>query len=688
MKKLPLNTLLSVLCVLFCSGSFGQGNNQAPQLAEAVHGMVDTLPKVETWAEKLGWPAGKKVIILHADDVGMCPEANTAAKKQLNDGAIQSAAVMVPCSSAEEFIGWAIKNPNMDVGLHLTLTSEWKTYRWGPVSSDSEVPGLLDGDNKLWHTVPQVVQHASAEEVEKEIRAQIEQSIAWGHRPDHIDTHMGTLFADPSYVKAYLKVAQDYGIPANIIDLSKPEVLAEFRSKGYPLNDEVVEMTKGYTLPQLDYFTSAPKADTHDEKITAFKDLIKDLEPGLTEIIFHPAVLTENLKSITGSWQQRAWEAQMFSDPDLKQFFGDEGILFTNWQEIMERFGKMKSSEPKNKALPKVVPINHPAVMTQEFIYDIENAPTPECHASTIAISQGTVIASWFGGTEEKNKDVGIWVSRNTDGTWSTPVEVANGVQKNGTRYPSWNPVLFKPKGQPLYLFYKVGPSPQEWWGLYLTSKDDGKTWSEPEKLPDGILGPIKNPPVQLENGNILSPSSNETKSGEWTIHIERSSDGARTWSSSGPLNDPDEFGAIQPVILDYGKDKLQLLSRTKNNVISQNWSKDGGKSWSNMTATSLPNPNSGIDGVTLKDGRQLLVYNPTDKNWGDRVPLSIALSADGKNWERVLDLEPLRETTDREGEEYSYPTVIQADDGKIHLVYTWNRKTVKYVVLDPEKLQ
>lgn len=342
----------------------------------------------------------------------------------------------------------------------------------------------------------------------------------------------------------------------------------------------------------------------------------------------------------------------------------------------------------QEKKLPKVVPLDHPAIITQEFVSSLEDIPTPECHASTVEVSNGTVITSWFGGTKEKNKDVGIWVSRKIDGSWSTPIEVVNGVQEDGTRYACWNPVLYKPKGQPLYLFYKVGPSPREWWGLYMTSEDDGKTWTEPVKLPEGILGPIKNQPIQLDDGTILSPSSNETKSGIWTIHLEKSVDNGTSWKKTEPLNDPKKFGAIQPAILNYGNGKLQLLSRTENEVITQNWSDDYGKTWSEMTATSLPNPNSGIDAVTLKDGRQLLVYNPTAKNWGDRVPLGLALSTDGKNWKRVLDLEPIRETTDREDEEYSYPTVIQAADDTVHLVYTWNRKTVKYVTLNPEKLE
>ncbi|HUH46021.1 MAG TPA: sialidase family protein [Arenibacter sp.] len=346
------------------------------------------------------------------------------------------------------------------------------------------------------------------------------------------------------------------------------------------------------------------------------------------------------------------------------------------------------SCKGKMDKLPEVFPIDHPAIVEQEFIYELADALTPECHASTVEVSNGTVVASWFGGTKEKDDDVGIWVSRKTGTSWSTPIEVANGVQADGSRYPSWNPVLYKPAGGPLMLFYKIGPDPETWWGLYMTSNDDGKTWSEPIMLPDGILGPIKNPPIQLANGDIISPSSTESKVDGWQIHLEISSDSGKTWTKTEPLNDGKEFGAIQPVVLNYGAGKLQLLSRTKNEVVSENWSTDNGQTWSKMEATELPNPNSGIDGVSLKDGRQLLIYNPTGKNWGDRVPLSLALSNDGKKWKRVLDVEPLRENTDKEGEEYSYPTMIQASDGLVYIVYTWNRKTVKYIVVDPAKLK
>ncbi|MCK0144821.1 polysaccharide deacetylase family protein [Arenibacter sp. F26102] len=339
-KSYPISLFMS-LCMALLLINCGEKKKNADAAINSETTEQKTLAVANTWAEKLGWPAGKKVIMLHADDIGMCPEANIAAKEQLSKGQIQSAAVMIPCPNAEEFINWAKENPAMDIGLHLTLTSEWKKHRWGPITPDAEVPGLLDPEDKLWRSVPEVVQHATAEEVEKEIRAQIEQSIAWGYRPDHIDTHMGTLFGHPSYVKAYIKVAQEYGIPANIIDISVPSVLAEFRAKGYPMDDSVVKMSAEYTLPKLDYFTSAPKAATYEEKLESFKELIKSLKPGLTEIIFHPSVDTDNLRSITGSWQQRVWETEIFADPELINFFKEEGIIFTNWKEIMSRFNSM-----------------------------------------------------------------------------------------------------------------------------------------------------------------------------------------------------------------------------------------------------------------------------------------------------------------------------------------------------------
>ncbi|WP_268224367.1 polysaccharide deacetylase family protein [Sinomicrobium oceani] len=313
-----------ISCIFFALAIFGQAQNNV------------------TWAEKLGFPKGKKVIILHADDIGMCREANVAAEDYLASGNIQSVAIMMPCPYAQEFINWAKAHPKVDIGLHLTLTSEWKTYRWAPLMPKEEVPGLTDPEGKMWRSVQEVVQHASAQEVEKEIRAQIEQSLAWGHRPDHIDTHMGTLYGDVSFVKVFLKVAEEYNIPANAIDLSNPMVANFYKDQGYPITSEVIKLIEDYKLPKLDFFTSVPSAKTYDDKVKAFKALIGQLSSGLTEIIFHPSVKTENLKTITNSWQQRVWEAAMFNDPDLKTFFEESGLIFTNWKEIMQRFEAMK----------------------------------------------------------------------------------------------------------------------------------------------------------------------------------------------------------------------------------------------------------------------------------------------------------------------------------------------------------
>jgi predicted glycoside hydrolase/deacetylase ChbG (UPF0249 family) len=290
-----------------------------------------------TNAEKLGFPAGSKVILLHCDDAGMCDEANMAVRNYFEKADIRSAAVMVPCPYAMELVEWAKTQDSPDIGVHLTLTSEWKTWRWGPVSDPSEVPGLIDTEGKMWRDVPDVVMHASAEEAETEVRAQIDKVIAAGFTPTHIDTHMGTLYGTIEYLKVFLKIAQEYKIPANAIDLSDPEIAENFRKEGYPITMDVVELLNEYSLPKLDNFSSVPDGDTYENKRDNFFALINSLKPGLTEIIFHPSVETENLKTITGSWQQRVWEATLFSDPVVKEFFENNGIIITTWREVMER---------------------------------------------------------------------------------------------------------------------------------------------------------------------------------------------------------------------------------------------------------------------------------------------------------------------------------------------------------------
>jgi predicted neuraminidase len=272
-------------------------------------------------------------------------------------------------------------------------------------------------------------------------------------------------------------------------------------------------------------------------------------------------------------------------------------------------------------------------------------------------------------------------------GAWQPAVSVATGVQPDGVRLPTWNPVLFQPKNGPISLFYKVGPSPSTWWGMVMTSADDGRSWSKPRRLPDGILGPVKNKPVELPDGTWLSPSSTEKQGNRWSLHFERSSDGGESWRTSAPVDSPEGIDAIQPSILLHKGGQLQAVARTREGVVASSWSKDGGVNWSALSAIDLPNPNSGTDAVTLTDGRQLIVYNHSAhslgrSNKGFRHPINVAISDDGMRWRKVLTLEsrPLDAG-------YAYPAVIQARDGRVHITYTWDRKRIRHIILDPARL-
>ncbi|AQG82511.1 sialidase [Spirosoma montaniterrae] len=349
----------------------------------------------------------------------------------------------------------------------------------------------------------------------------------------------------------------------------------------------------------------------------------------------------------------------------------------------------------QGQSVPSLSKPGEGAYLKGELIYPLDNRPTPEVHASTLVETSSGIVSAFFAGTYERHRDVGIRVSRLANGRWTRPEEVANGIVNDTLRYPCWNPVLFLPKGGPLMLFYKVGPSPSTWWGMLMTSTDDGRSWSKPRKLGENkavghLLGPVKNKPVQVADGTIICPTSLERdlpddKDDDWRVYFEISKDLGQTWSVVGPINDGVEFDAIQPSILTYPDGKLQAIGRTRQDVIFQTWSTDQGKNWSRLTSLGLPNPNAGTDAVTLRDGRQLLVYNHTTKKGSepkDRNMLNVALSADGKTWKPVMTLENVPNENG-----YSYPAVIQSADGKVHITYTYNRYSVKYVVLDPSKL-
>ena len=353
-----------------------------------------------------------------------------------------------------------------------------------------------------------------------------------------------------------------------------------------------------------------------------------------------------------------------------------------------------------------------------ESLFLYEKASFPQCHASTIAQTpEGDLVAAWFGGSYEKCPDVCIWTSRKPAGStvWEAPQLVEDGVQPDGTPVACWNPVLFQIPGQAgddggqagddgshagddkarhgrprpaisdqagddkkgeLLLFYKVAPTIQGWVGYLRRSSDGGRSWSEAERLPDGLLGAIKDKPVMLADGRIIAPSS--TEDGVWRIHFEISDDGGRSWRKVGPVAQPEGFQCIQPSILIHPDGSLQALCRTKNGSIGTTWSRDRGESWSEVYLLDVPHNQSGLDAVTLRDGTFALVHNDVGPypgtTKGPRTPLSVSTSRDGVHWQHRITLE------DSPVGEYSYPSVIQDADGSLDITYTWRRRRVKYV--------
>lgn len=321
-------------------------------------------------------------------------------------------------------------------------------------------------------------------------------------------------------------------------------------------------------------------------------------------------------------------------------------------------------------------------IVEEQFIY--ETASFPSCHASTIANTPEGLVAAWFGGTHERNPDVCIYVSRKIDNKWTEPELAADGIVNDTLRYHTWNPVLFQIPDGDLMLFYKTTNSDGRRLGMLKRSGDHGKTWSEAEKLPDGLIGPEKNKPILLDDGTLICPSSSRELG--WCVSFNLTKDFGKTWEKVGPINRDYNYAAIQATILVHENGHLQILCRSKNSVIATSWSKDNGKTWSLLKESELPSNQSGFDGVSLADGRHLLVYNhvktPMGAKKGYRTPLNVAYSKDGRKWFASLVLE------DSEISQYSYPSVIQTEDGMVHIVYTWRREKIKYVMVDPSKIK
>ena len=483
----------------------------------------------------------------------------------------------------------------------------------------------------------------------------------------------------------------------------------------------------------------------------------------------------ENLAGIRSDRKQIAFkhivmkpnfEIQDLSHVDAS-YMSPNGLIVSRWEKNLQQLdwevvipanstaevhlpnGKVEQIGSGSYRFKVDIPTKDPLIVQDEFLY--EQSTFPECHGATIVeLKNGDLVASYFGGTKERNPDCGIWVSRKLKGakSWTAPYLAADGVFNlndplikiaglsgineettpatagpmsvhfdgdtlNSRRKACWNPVLFQIPGGDLLLFYKIGTNVGDWTGWLTRSSDGGKTWSQREPLPEGILGPIKNKPEYI-NGRIISPSSTEGKMG-WRVHFEISDDQGKTWKKVGPLDaeldlptisrkaevkdvDDQEGGeaivgkdmkpiyAIQPSSLRHRDGRLQVLCRTRNAKVATAWSSDNGETWSKVTLLDVPNNNSGTDAVTLKDGRHVLIYNNfetlpgTPK--GPRTPLLIAISEDGINWRHAVTLE------DSPISQYSYPSIIQGKDGDLHAIYTWRRQRIKYAKIDTKSIK
>lgn len=328
----------------------------------------------------------------------------------------------------------------------------------------------------------------------------------------------------------------------------------------------------------------------------------------------------------------------------------------------------------------ETLPQRGPQVVVDEFLY--KRASFPECHsASIVETKKGDLVATYFGGTKERNPDVCIWVSRKLKGKtdWTPPQMVADGVFSPDYREACWNPVIYEMPNGELRIYFKIGVNVAKWKGWLVRSKDGGKTWGKREQLPDTIYGPIKNKPI-LNKGRLISPTSDERDG--WKLYFEYSDDLGKTWKRTAYVDAEQGIKAIQPSIIVLPDGRLEALCRTRSRHIGVTYSNDNGETWSKLTFIDTPNNNSGIDAVNLQDGSYALICNDwpiePDKEKGARTPLSIMRSQDGIHWNHWITLE------DSPILQYSYPSIIQSRDGHIHVVYTWRRQRVKHVELIP----
>lgn len=294
------------------------------------------MPAVPTLLERLGFENNDRVLIIHGDDAGMCHSANVASIRAMTEGVMPTASVMVPCPWFPEMAAWARETPDADLGVHVTLTSEWKIYRWRLVAPISQVPGLVDPDGYMWRSVQEVIQHASAEEVETEVRAQVERALQFGIRPTHVDSHMGTLFYDSRFFEVYTRVSKEFGLPAMLPEPT-PEVLEVGRQVGVDFAAFATQLkADGHLF--INRLIRSAEGNTYEQRKASFYRLIRGLSPGVTQIIVHLNGNHDEVRHITASWETRYNEFLICTEDETRRLLADEGIHVIGWKPLLDAF--------------------------------------------------------------------------------------------------------------------------------------------------------------------------------------------------------------------------------------------------------------------------------------------------------------------------------------------------------------
>lgn len=309
-------------------------------LAVVVAGSAFTEP---TYAERLGWPPDAKVVIFHVDDAGMSHESNLGTIEAMEKGLATSTSIMFPCAWVGEYAGYWKEHPDKDAGVHLTLTSEWDHYRWGPVAGKSAVPGCADEEGCLWDNVGLVKQHASADEIEKEIRAQLDRCLTIGITPTHLDSHMGTLFSRPDYVERYVKIGIEKNIPV-LMPGGHMEYVLQENPEAAGGAKQMAEMLWNSGLPVVDDIYTAPYGykDFETKKSELIK-FINTMKPGVTEVILHCTRPGDTFQFISTSGETRLNDTLVMLDPDVKKAVEDQAVILTTWREMKQRRDQAKA---------------------------------------------------------------------------------------------------------------------------------------------------------------------------------------------------------------------------------------------------------------------------------------------------------------------------------------------------------